>query len=175
MSFNAWAAASGWVSGIVSAILVSRVEAVPYSILLPLLLAAVVTAALTAILPRQEPAAGLYRLVMTMHVLSIVIGAWSAVDSLWHTWSHPWIIIMAASTFALWSRALGGACPLTLMESELRGTDKRSSEMGRKGFIRYYAEKWFHIEIEKGSDDKATHAFAVLLFTWWIMNYLANR
>jgi hypothetical protein len=173
MSFNLWAILTGWLAGAVSALLLGHVEVVPYSIALSLVFAAAVTTILTFLI-EPKPFVGLDRLLMTIHVISIFLVVWAIIYSLWTHWLRPLGLIFAIDTFALWNTALVGGCPLTFLESRIRAGQGQQTELGQDGFLRYYLKRWFRIEIDPKTSRNVPRVIAVILFSWWIIDYLIH-
>lgn len=174
ISFNVWSIVIGWLTGAASALVMGRVEVVPYSIFWPLVFNTVVTTVLTFFI-KPKPFAGLPSLLVTIHVLSIVIVFWGTIYSLWHRWIWPWGIVFAIDSFALWSPAIVGKCPVTILEGQVRTAQGQQTKLGEEErFVPHYLKKWFGIRISERTSKNAPRVIAVVMFSWWIVEYIIH-
>jgi hypothetical protein len=171
ISFNVWAIVGGWLTGAVSALIIVRMEIIPYSILVPLILTSLVTTILTFLI-KSKIFPGLDRLVMVIHVISIFIVAWGTVYSLWNRWLHPWGVVFAIDCFTLWSPSIVGPCPLTLVEKNARGAKGEHTKLGEESFVQHYLKKWFRIKITLRTSRNVPRVIAIIMFSGWIIGYL---
>ena len=111
-------------------------------------------------------------LVAAIHVLQLPLILFSLAVSLVAVGPRPFVILFAASAFALW-RLLGGECPLSRAEGQLRALrGEEALPLGEIGFISHHIHRTTGILLPKGAVGWLAYAGAAMAFTWYAVQAL---
>jgi hypothetical protein len=85
---------------------------------------------------------------------------------------RPFVVLFACSAFALW-RLLGGECPLSRAELQLRSMrGEDAPALGEIGFIGDQIQRTTGIVVPKGAVAGLAYATAALAFAWYAVQAL---
>ena len=111
-------------------------------------------------------------LVAAIHVLQLLLILFSAVVSLVSARPRPFVVMFTLSAFGLWG-LLGGECPLSRAEEELRALrGERVRPVSQIGFIVHHIHRQTGLLIPKGSISGLAYAAAAIAFTWYMVQAL---
>jgi Protein of Unknown function (DUF2784) len=110
--------------------------------------------------------------VLAIHVLQLPLIVLSAAMSLISPRPRPFVVIFTVSAFGLW-RLLGGACPLSCAEEELRARrGEIVAPVSQIGFIVHHIQLKTGLIIPRESVSRLAYAAAAIVFTWYLVQAL---
>jgi hypothetical protein len=143
---SAAAAAACWVAALLSAALMGRQPP-------------------ELVRPRTSPG-----LVAVIHFAQGPLIAYSAAISLLAPAPRPYVIVYTFSAFALWRR-LGGDCPISRAELELRALrGEPAAAMRDAGFVGHHLRRLTGVVIPRGFVARVAYTLAGLTFTWYAID-----
>lgn len=111
-------------------------------------------------------------LVVAIHVVQLPLILFSAVVSLVSARPRPFVVMFTVSAFGLWG-LLGGECPLSRAEEELRALrGERVLPVHQIGFIAYHIHRRTGLLLPEGSVFRLAYAAAAITFTWYVAQAL---
>jgi len=85
---------------------------------------------------------------------------------------RPFVVMFTLSAFGLWG-LLGGECPLSRAEEELRALrGERVRPVSQIGFIVHHIHRKTGLLVPKGSIPRLAYAAAAIAFTWYLVQAL---
>jgi hypothetical protein len=110
--------------------------------------------------------------VAAVHTLQLPLMLFSLGVSLVFARPRPFVVLFSCSAFALW-RLLGGECPLSRAELQLRSLRGDSpSALGEIGFIGDQIRRTTGLVVPKGAVAGIAYATAALAFAWYAVQAL---
>ncbi len=111
-------------------------------------------------------------LVAAVHTLQLPLMLFSLGVSFVSVRPRPFVVLFSCSAFALW-RLLGGECPLSRAEVELRSLrGEQAPALGEIGFIGDQLRRTTGIVVPKGAVAGLAYATAALAFAWYAVQAL---
>jgi hypothetical protein len=136
-----------------------------------------ISAAAAGAVARRERRSGLRArtppdLVAAIHTLQLPLIVSSVAVSLVEPRPRPFVVIFSVSAFGLWG-LLGGQCPLSRAEEELRARrGEDAPALGKIGFIGHHFHRVTGIVLPKGSVFGLAYAAAAATFAWYAVEAL---
>ena len=111
-------------------------------------------------------------LVGLIHALQLPLIAFSTAVSVGSVAPRPFVMLYTACAFTLWRR-LGGDCPISRAEFELRGLRGEQAPLLRDaGFVGHHLHRATGLVLPRQAVPRLAYALAVLTFGWYAIDAL---